>query len=136
MRGCTDKIADLLGKSYSVTGIIKPNARLSAITSSLKREIESLTQEDLVIICGGTNDVAKNETTLGLRSLDKFVENINNTNVILLGVLHRFDLMSTSCVNSEVNSFNRKLKKILKRYKNVSLIWPKIGITLPHKAST
>jgi hypothetical protein len=59
MRGCTNVIADLLGNSYSVTGIIKPNARLFVITASLKSEIESLTQKDFVIICGGTNDVAK-----------------------------------------------------------------------------
>ena len=122
MRGCADKIADLLGNTYSVTSIIKPNARLSAITSSLKREIESLTQKDFVIICGGTNDVARNETTLGLRNLAKFVESINNTNIIVLGVPHRYDLLSTSCVNTEVNSFNRKLKKILKRYKNVRIV--------------
>jgi hypothetical protein len=119
MRGCTNIIADLLGNSYSVTGIIKPNARLFAITSSLKSETESLTQKDFVIICGDANDVAKNETTLGLRSLVKFME---STNVIIMEVPHRYDLLSTSCVNIKVDSFNRKLKKILNRYKNLSIV--------------
>jgi len=33
IRGCSEKMADLLGNSYSVIGITKPNANLSAITN-------------------------------------------------------------------------------------------------------
>jgi hypothetical protein len=59
MRGCAEIIAELLGNLYSVVGVVKPNARLSTIHSSFKLEIERLTQKDIVIICGGTHDVAK-----------------------------------------------------------------------------
>jgi hypothetical protein len=120
MCGCAEIIAELLGNSYSVVGIVKPNARLSTITSSFKLETERLTQKDIVIICGGTHHVAKNEANIGLRSLSKFVERSNNTNVIVMGVPHRYDLQSTSCINNEVNSFNRKLKKALDKYKFTS----------------
>jgi hypothetical protein len=42
--------------------------------------------------------------------------------VIVLGVPHRFDLLSTRCVNTEVDTFNRRLKKVLKSYKNVRIV--------------
>ena len=39
IRGCSEKLADLLGKSYSVIGIIKPKARVRAITQSINQSI-------------------------------------------------------------------------------------------------
>jgi len=56
--GCSEKLADLLGNSYSVTGITKPNANLSAITDSINLKAEKLTKKDAVILCGGTRDIA------------------------------------------------------------------------------
>ena len=35
---------------------------------------------------------------------------------------HRFDLMETSCVNREIENFNRKLRKRLERLGNVDMI--------------
>jgi len=43
--GCSEKLADLLGNSYSVTGITKPNANLSAITDSINLKAEKLTKK-------------------------------------------------------------------------------------------
>ena len=53
--------------SYSVIGITKPNANLSAITNSFNPKTEKLTSKDVVILCGGTRDIAKNEANIGLR---------------------------------------------------------------------
>jgi hypothetical protein len=39
-------------------------------------------------------------------------------NIILINSLPRHDLMPTSCVNKEVNKFNRQLKKIVKLHRN------------------
>ena len=33
---------------------------------------------------------------------------------------HKFDLETSSCVNKEVNAFNRKLNKIIKPYDHTS----------------
>jgi hypothetical protein len=49
-----EKITDLLDKSYSVTGITKPNADLETITLSINLETENLIREEITIICGGT----------------------------------------------------------------------------------
>jgi hypothetical protein len=52
----------------------------------------------MVILWGGSNDVAKNETMNGLRDLREFVNRKKNTNFILITVHHRYDLMALSCV--------------------------------------
>jgi hypothetical protein len=92
---------------------------IKAITNSIKLENENLTKKDVVSICGGTRDVAKNEAKDGLQTLSEFAKLTSNTNVILTCVPNRFDLQPSSCVNKEVESFNRKLQKTLKTYSHV-----------------
>jgi hypothetical protein len=75
---------------------------------------EKLSKRDVVIICGGTRDAAKNETKDGLRSVSKFARRTADTNVIITCVPHRFDLQPASCVNNEVESFHKKLRKQIK----------------------
>ena len=52
----------------------------------------------------------------GLSSVLQVVKNNNYTNVIVMDTPHRFDVETSSCVNNEVNAFNKKLKKIIKPY--------------------
>jgi hypothetical protein len=40
--------------------------------------------------------------------------------VIIMDAPHRFDLRTSYCVNKEVNSFNRKMNKILRPYYHTS----------------
>jgi hypothetical protein len=70
---------------------------------------DNLKKQDLIIFCGGINDISKNESTKGFHSLKAFVQRTVNTNVMLLEVPHRYDLPSFSCVNTEVKLFNKKL---------------------------
>jgi hypothetical protein len=65
VRECSDKLANLLGSSYSVTGISKPNADLKAVTSSINIRSGEFNKEDLIIVCGGMVDIARNETKKG-----------------------------------------------------------------------
>ena len=121
-RGCAEKLSSYLGNAYEVTGYVSPNTGLDVITNSAKEEIEQLTQKDIVIVCGGTNNISKNESNKGLSYVTHFVQNTRNTNVIIMGAPHRFDLEESSCVNKEVKVFNRKLNKIMKRYNHIKVI--------------
>jgi hypothetical protein len=51
-----------------------------------------------------------------------FVANNTHTNVALITAPPRHDLMQSSCVNKAVNSFNRKLKKLIKAHHHASLL--------------
>ena len=64
----------------------------------------------------------KNNSKQGLQNISKFVNKCNHTNVIVMTVPHRHDLISQSCVNKEVSYFNRQLKRRLKPFGNVSVI--------------
>jgi hypothetical protein len=61
-RGCAEKLSNYLGKTYEVTGYVSPNTGLDVITNSAKEEINQLTQKDVVMVCGGTNNISKNES--------------------------------------------------------------------------
>jgi hypothetical protein len=61
VRGCSERLADILGSGFTVTGISKPNANMSAIGDFRYLRTEKLSKSD-VIVCGGTRDVAKNES--------------------------------------------------------------------------
>ena len=72
-----------------------------------------------MILCCGTRDIAKNEAYIGLRHISQFVNFTADTNVIVMCAPTRYDLQSSSCVNMEVASFNRKLQKSMKIFSNV-----------------
>jgi len=56
---------------------------------------------------------------MGLSFIFQFVKNTEHTNVTIIGAPHRFDLEASSCVNKEINAFNRKSNKI-KPYEHTS----------------
>jgi hypothetical protein len=71
---------------------------------------------------GGSKDIAKNNSTVGMRHILDFVINATHTNVIVMSAPHRHDLMSDSCVNKEIEKFNRKLCLRLERLGRVEII--------------
>jgi hypothetical protein len=87
-----ERLAIKLTASLRTIGYVKPNAGLNNITSTGKSEIENLSKYDVVLICGGTLDVAKNNTSKGLSSVLQFVTDTEHTNVIIIDAPHRFDL--------------------------------------------
>jgi hypothetical protein len=50
------------------------------------------------------------------------IEINSHTNIISVSVPHQYDLSDWSCVNSEVNTFNRKLVKLVKPLNHVILV--------------
>ena len=101
-------------------GIAKPNANIEVSTTTL--HLENLTKKDLIIFFGGTKDISKNESKKGLLSLIDFARGSINTNVILLRVPHRYDLSSSSCINSEINWFNNKLQSLMSVFNHVRVL--------------
>jgi lysophospholipase L1-like esterase len=99
-----------------------PGARLENITNLADEEVSTLRKSDAVIVIGGTNDVNKNETNVGTKHLRRFIKNRCNTNIMIVTAPHRYDLQETSCVNKEIEVFNRKLHKVVKTADNVIII--------------
>jgi len=73
-----------------------------------------------VIICGGSRDVARNEVNTGLRHTSQFPKSTSDTNIIMWAPTS-FDFQSSSSVNKEAVSLNRKLYKTMNIYSHVQV---------------
>jgi len=121
-KGCAANIKHVLGKTEEVTGYVSPGSKLENITNIPNKEINELTKKDTVVIWGGANNIAINESEKGLTYLSNFVDLCKNTNVIIIGAPKRHDLLETSCVNEEVDKFNRKLHKKMRIFEHAKVI--------------
>jgi hypothetical protein len=121
MRGLSDRLSSLLGNSFDVTGIVKPNADLEVITSTALPDIKKLTKKDVVVLCGGALNIAKNDSKKGLRYLTHFVRRNSNINVIITNAPFRFYLGSFSRVNTEVRVFKRRLQILMNTSNHVQI---------------
>jgi len=117
-RNCSQGVKHNLNRTAEVQGIIKPGAIMETIVGTSIKSVEKFTKKDTVVVWGGTHDVGKNESAKGLYQLKNFIEQNNQTNFIVIGVPHRYDLDLKSCVNEDVKVYNRKLKKCLKTCEN------------------
>jgi hypothetical protein len=91
-RGLTSELKHHLGHEYSISSTFMPGASLQNITNLAKNEVTTLTESDMVIVCGGSNDVNRNESQVGLNSLKNFVNLRTNTKVLILPLPQRHDL--------------------------------------------
>jgi len=122
-KGCAEKLTSHLGNSYEVTGYVEPSTGMEVITSSTREEIDHLTKDDVVIVCGVADNVAKNDSSKGLKYMTHFVQNRRYTYVMITITLNRFNLKeSSSCINKEVNVFNRKLQETVMMFNHKEVI--------------
>jgi hypothetical protein len=110
-----------LGSTFAVSSFVKPGAGIELIVDTLKEDIIKLRSDDVVVVWGGSNDIGKNNTQEALKHLCNFVKNNQRVNIVVMTVPPRCDLLS-SCVNYEVISFNRQLKKRMILYSNVKIL--------------
>jgi hypothetical protein len=75
----------------------------------------------MVIFWFGARVVARNETKEGLEKIAELTGLLASTNVIVTCVPHRFDLKAESCINKEVELFNRKLQKLMKIFEHFKI---------------
>jgi hypothetical protein len=68
-RSIAKELQDNLGQQFQAMGLVKPGSRLEDITNTMKYDLNKLTNRDVCVIWGGSNDIAKNETNFGLRRL-------------------------------------------------------------------
>ena len=116
------RISVIQSVKQNVTGITKPRANAESITSPSHFAAENLTKNDLLIFYGGTKDISRNEVSNGLKALKAFAHRTTDTNVILLEAPHRYDLPPSSCVNTEVNCFNKRLHSLATTFNHVKVL--------------
>jgi hypothetical protein len=85
---------------------------------------EVLGKKDVIIINGGTNDVASYSYKVNriLTKMVQFILSYSNTNIIIVNLPHRHDLLNTSKTNFDIQTYNAKLQNISKAFKPVSVL--------------
>jgi hypothetical protein len=67
------RLRDLLTDKFEIIGYTKPSSNIVALVSNTYQNIENLTNKDVLIFMGGTNDVHTNNLINGLRYIPQFV---------------------------------------------------------------
>jgi hypothetical protein len=122
VRNCATDLQHNLGENYKVSGFTKPGAVIEETVNTVRGDIQTLSNKDVVIVWGGANDISKNNTKVATNHLCKFVEEKKKVTLVIMKAPQRHDLMPSSCVNIEVIKFNRQMEKKMKIYHNVKLL--------------
>ena len=104
-----------LNNDFEVLGFVNPGSGMKYIKDTSRVKLQQLSKKDVLVLWGGSNDIVRNNSVVGRRHLLELAINVNHTNVIVMSAPHRHDLMSNSCVNEEIEKFNRKLHLRLER---------------------
>lgn len=122
-RDCASNIIAIRKKKdLEVCGYVNPGMCLNTIIHSGKEEIKNMTKKDVVVVWSGTNDISKNNTDEAQKILKDFVVHNKQTNIIIMSAPQRHDFSSSSCINNEVETYNRKMKKRMKVYEHVCVV--------------
>jgi predicted nucleic acid-binding Zn-ribbon protein len=127
VKGMATELKHSLNDDFEAIGIAKPGSMLVNITKSTCSDIKTLKKTDVCVIWGGTNDIGKNDTSTGVSAMYDLVKLLKNTNVIVINVPNRHDLSPRSCVNNEVQTFNRKIGNVCKIFENVLVLPVDLG---------
>jgi hypothetical protein len=120
-RNSAAELQHTLGSTFAVSSFVKPGAGMRVIVDTAKEDIMKLKSDD-VVIWGGSNDIGKNNSKEALKHLCDFVKNNQMINIVVMTASPTCDLLPSSCVNNEVISFKRQLKKRMTLYNNVKIL--------------
>jgi hypothetical protein len=76
----------------------------------------------MCLVLSDVNDVGKNNSKEALKHLCDCIKNNQEVKSVVMTALPRHDLLPSSCVNSEVLSYNKQLRKRMKQYNNVKIL--------------
>jgi hypothetical protein len=112
-KGLAARVKHLLSSDFEVFESINPGVGIKILKDTASVKVQKLTKKDILVLWGGSNGIARNNSLVGLKHILEFLISTNNKNVILMTAPHRHDLITTSCVNKEVEVFNKKFEYYL-----------------------
>ena len=82
------RLKDKLPKSFEVIGYTKPNCNIQSLLSIRNQGITNLSDKDVLIFVGGTNDLTSDNSSMGLWHISQSARQNTQTNIILLTIPH------------------------------------------------
>jgi len=112
----------LLNSDYNLYCVVKPGSGSEELMATASEVMRRLSQDDLVVVCSGTNDYDLNDFSLTFQNIKNYVMINNNSNIILMNVPFRYDLWNSSSVNKNISVLNRKLRKLAKAFPHINFL--------------
>lgn len=109
-------------KKHETVSFVRPGGCTRQVLNIGNIEQENLGKNDVLVIIAGSNDVAKNEADEMFDHMSKTLENTCGTNVVLVELPNRYDLVDWSCVNKEVAKTNLRLKELSYKYSHATIV--------------
>jgi len=105
---------------HHVYSSIKPNGKLHDVLIDAESEALKMTQDDFLLINGGTNDITSNININFIASeIEKVVNKCSNTNIIISALPYRYD---KPYLNKLIYQTNNLLKQICNKYYHVNFL--------------
>ena len=112
-RGIARNVHSDVGHKFEVSGMVKPGAKIDNVLHNCDNVNSEMSENDFVVIIGGTNDVSRNEANN--------VTKCPIANILIADLPIRHDLSNNSIVNQEIVRINKRIKKIAQLH-NASLL--------------
>jgi hypothetical protein len=120
--GHVSNLKFLLNSNFELYSIVKPGSSTNELKETAKKEIGQLYQDDLTVICSGTNDHEINYFSLTFQNISNFIKASNHTNIILINIPFRYDLRNSTSVNGDISTLDKKLKKLVKVFPHTKFL--------------
>jgi hypothetical protein len=104
-----DNVELSLNSKCSTYSLVKPGSDLKSLLDSANSTVGVLTPNDVIVICGGSNDLNHNNVRPAINCIRDFLDRHNQTNVIIANVPIRHDLPYHSLTNKRIRSYNFEL---------------------------
>jgi hypothetical protein len=109
LKGSAVRINQYLNTKFEVSSFIKPCACTNQLVHSQENKLSNLGKKDVIIINGDSNNIGNKANRNGIIvRVTQFIQNHNNTNVIVLNIPYRHDLAKDSRPNLEIQAFKAK----------------------------
>jgi predicted ThiF/HesA family dinucleotide-utilizing enzyme len=118
LKGLAKELQSVVTSDYEVIGIVKPGAGSNALSETVTETVKHLIKDDVMVISSGTNDQNLDNYKSTFCNFREYLTLTIHTNILVLGIPHRFDMQNSKEVNSKIFRLNRKLSKLVYSFPN------------------
>lgn len=112
-RGYSKELGSVLKENFEVTSIIKPNAKIKEVTSSVQELTKNFSEDDSIIILGGTNDISNSNKSEICSAIESVLPHSKRMKVVLSAIPTRYDKPN---LNPEILITNNKILSVVNRH--------------------
>ena len=118
IKGFATELQTVMTSKYKLLSVVKPGSNSNMLSESITETIKELSNDDVLIICCGTNDYESDN----FKSTFQNISSLMQTNILVLGIPFRYDLLNSTMVNSEICKINKKLSKLANTASNIGFL--------------